>query len=313
MSMSTARRQLQPSTASPCPADSMKYSASTRLPMRRPCMSVKATTTVSISPFLTAAPSCSLVSMSAPRAGARHKAFEQLPGPRKISGQLFGVALHGNDQAVVRLEPFDRAVVSGRGLPQPRGHGPHCLVVKAVDPDLTSFSRMPQLGGWIDRGRVGEVLPAKRADLVAIEVLQQGSTHRHVDHLLATADTKYRDLLVPGQPEKPDLGLVQLGVDGPDFRVGLLTVKSWIDIPPSRQQQPVELIDRTGAGRKVDGLCAGRLHRPAIRQVVISLPPRAGRYSDLRTRGVMRVPIRRRRVRLRSWQALPASPGPWVP
>src|SRR2546421_7474716 len=39
----------------------MKYSASTRLPMRRPCMSVNATTTVSMSPALTATPSCSVL------------------------------------------------------------------------------------------------------------------------------------------------------------------------------------------------------------------------------------------------------------
>src|ERR1700681_2544241 len=113
----------------------MKYSASTRLPIKRPCMSVKATTTVSISPFLTAAPSCSFVSTSTPCAGACHEALEKPRGPGKISGQLFGVALDGDDQAVVRLEPFDRAVVTRCGLPQPRRHRSNRLVVKAVDLD----------------------------------------------------------------------------------------------------------------------------------------------------------------------------------
>src|SRR5476649_2904114 len=111
----------------------MKYSASTRLPMSRPCMSVKATTTVSMSPFLTAAPSCSLVSTSTSRAGARHEALEQLRSPWQISGQLLGVALDGDDQAVVRLETFDRAVVSCGRLPQARRHRSDRLVVKAVD------------------------------------------------------------------------------------------------------------------------------------------------------------------------------------
>src|SRR5487761_111149 len=121
MSMSTARRQLQPSTASPCPADSMKYSASTRLPMRRPCMSVKATTTVSISPFLTAAPSCSLVSNSSTpgvtvaAASASHKALEQPRRPRKLTRQLLRVALDGDDQAVFRLDALDSSVISGGG------------------------------------------------------------------------------------------------------------------------------------------------------------------------------------------------------
>src|SRR5258708_1511303 len=99
----------------------MKYSLSTRLPMSRPCMSVKATMTVSMSPFLTAAVSSSLVSKPSPCglsiavAGPRDETLEQMTRPGHVRSELFGVALHGDDQAIVRLHPFDRAVLAGGG------------------------------------------------------------------------------------------------------------------------------------------------------------------------------------------------------
>src|SRR5882762_7994770 len=121
----------------------MKYSPSTRLPMSRPCMSVNATTTVSISPFLTAAPNCSLVSNSSllvvAVAGPGDESFEEFGCPRQVASELLWVALDGDDQAVVRLQTFDGAIISGRRLPQPRRQLCYCLVVKAVDLDLATF------------------------------------------------------------------------------------------------------------------------------------------------------------------------------
>src|SRR5260370_3834376 len=92
----------------------MKYSASTRLPIRRPCIAGKATTTVSTSPRSTSEASASCVrgalrvrgSVSVPSllcACARDKALEKLARPRQIRGELFGVALDRDYQAVVGL------------------------------------------------------------------------------------------------------------------------------------------------------------------------------------------------------------------
>src|SRR5260370_37686640 len=103
----------------------MKYSPSTRLPMSRPCMSVKATMTVSISPFLTEEVSSSLVSKPSPcrllvtAARPRDEALEQMARPGHVRSELFGMALHGDDETVVRLHAFYRAVLAGGGLLAP--------------------------------------------------------------------------------------------------------------------------------------------------------------------------------------------------
>src|SRR4029077_4654754 len=120
----------------------MKYSPSTRLPMSLPCMSVKATMTVSISPFLTSAASCSWVSKPSPRglfvaaAGSGDEALEEVARPGQVGGELFGVALDGDDQTIVRLHPLDRAVLAGGGLLEPVRQVLDGLMVQAVDADL---------------------------------------------------------------------------------------------------------------------------------------------------------------------------------
>ena len=58
-----------------------------------------------------------------------------------------------------------------------------------------AVGRVAELGRRVDRDRVGEMLAAEGANLVAFEVLDQGSAHRHVDHLLAAAEAEHRDLL----------------------------------------------------------------------------------------------------------------------
>jgi hypothetical protein len=113
--------------------------------------------------------------------------------------------------------------------------------MKAVDPDRLPFGRATKLRGWIDLDGVGKMLPTVGANLVALEVLDQGAAHRHVDDLLASAETKHRNFPLPSLVEKPDLRLIQLRVDVADFGVGLLAVAGRIDIPPTRKQQPVEV------------------------------------------------------------------------
>src|SRR5260370_29502439 len=103
----------------------MKYSPSTRLPMSLPCMSVKATMTVSISPFLTSAASCSWVSKPSPcglfivAAGSRDEALEQMARPGQVGAQLLWVTLHSNDKAVVGLDAFHCPFLARAGFLQP--------------------------------------------------------------------------------------------------------------------------------------------------------------------------------------------------
>src|SRR6266852_5224975 len=147
----------------------MKYSPSTRLPISRPCISVKATMTVSISPFLTSAASCSLVSKASPcglfiaAAGPRDESLEQMARPGQVGGELFRVTLHRNDEAVVGLDAFDGAVVARGGLLQPFSQVLDSLVVQAVDPALVLAGRPPQLRRRIYLDRVREVAAPKGA------------------------------------------------------------------------------------------------------------------------------------------------------
>src|SRR6266849_3417360 len=138
----------------------MKYSASTRLPIRRPCMSVKATTTVSTSPRSAWCASSSWlrialrvrgsVSISSPPgfpmavAGSGHEAFEQRARPRQVGRELFGVTLDRDNQAVVRLHRFHGAIFAARGLLKTRCQLLDRLMVKAVDPDLVLARRAPE-------------------------------------------------------------------------------------------------------------------------------------------------------------------------
>src|SRR4029077_5140213 len=140
----------------------MKYSPSTRLPMSLPCMSVKATMTVSISPFLTSAASCSLVSKPSPRglfiaaAGSGDEALEKVARPGQVGGELFGVALDGDDQAVVRLHPLHRAVLGRSCLLEPVGQALDRLMVQAVDADLVLARSPAQLRVRVDIDGVGQ-------------------------------------------------------------------------------------------------------------------------------------------------------------
>src|SRR5260370_13628728 len=151
--------------------------------MSRPCMSVKATMTVSMSPFLTAAVSSSLVSKPSPcgflvaGASPRDKALEERPRARQVGGELLRMTLHSNDKPVVRLDAFDCAVLAGCGLLEPVSQVLDRLVVQAVDPDLVLAGRLPQLRRRIYLDRVREVAAPERAHLVTLQILNQRAAH----------------------------------------------------------------------------------------------------------------------------------------
>src|SRR6185312_10943345 len=126
----------------------MKWSPSTRLPISRPCMSVKATTTVSIAPVSISCASSSLVSGALavlgfgsvstslpPLSRPGDEALEKLRRPRQVDSELLRVALDGDDEPVVRFQPLDRPVLAAGALVEPRRDGLDRLVVEAVDLD----------------------------------------------------------------------------------------------------------------------------------------------------------------------------------
>src|SRR5579859_550001 len=267
----------------------MKYSASTRLPIRRPCMSVKATTTVSTSPRSTseASASCvsgalrvrgsvSMASILGPSAG--DKPFEQLACPWQVGGELFRVALDGDDQAIIRLDALDRSVLAGRRLVQAGSQLLDRLVVEAVDPDLVLARGLAQLGCRLDLDRVGQVVAAVGPNVVVLEVLHERAAHGDVDDLLATADAQHGQLPLPSLLEHEQLGVVQFAVDGTDLLVLVLSVQGRIDVPAPGQQQAVDLFGQARcARRQLYRLRARGLDRPPVGHIVVRPLPRAHR------------------------------------
>src|SRR5216683_2258658 len=210
--------------------------------MSRPCMSVKATITVSMSPFLTEAVSSSLVSKPSPwgflvaAPSPRNKALEERPRPGQVGGELLRMTLHSNDKPVVRLDAFDCAVLAGCGLLEPVSQVLDRLVVQAVDPDLVLTGRPSQLRRRIYLDRVREVTSPERAHLVALQMLNQRASHGDVDHLLPTANPEYWDVTFPGLAKHGQLGLVELGVGLAEIFVPPLSIKGRVHVPASWEE-----------------------------------------------------------------------------
>jgi hypothetical protein len=195
--------------------------------------------TVSTSPSETWWARCSFVStwLAACRfaaAGPGHEAVEEPARPRQVGRQLLGVTLHRNDKPVVGLHAFDGVVLALRRLVQPRRQALDRLVVEAVDADLVLAGRVAELRRGVDLNGVSQVLAAVTAHVVVVEVLHQRTAQGYVDHLLAAADAEDRQLPLARLLEEPQLGLVQLAVDGSDLVVLRLAVEGRVDVPPTR-------------------------------------------------------------------------------
>src|SRR6266566_8102842 len=151
------------------------------------------------------------------------------------------MALDRDDETVGGLHGFDRAVVAASRLNKAWGKRSNRLVMEAVDSDLVLAGSAAQLGAGIDLDGVRQVAAAVPPDLVAFEVLQEGSTHRDVDHLLTPADAQDRHIPLASLLKEPELRVIELPVDRPDLRVGLLSVESGVDVPAARQQEAIHL------------------------------------------------------------------------
>src|SRR5882762_7229871 len=90
-----------------------------------------------------------------------HESLEELARPGKVGGQLFRVALHGDDETVRRLDALDGAVVASSRLPQSRRQLADRLVMQAVDTKLLQTGRASELRLWIDLDRVSEMVAAE--------------------------------------------------------------------------------------------------------------------------------------------------------
>src|SRR5450759_2280064 len=281
-------------------------------------MSVKATTTVSISLPATFSARDSFVStaLALPAAAARpgDEALEEVARPGQVGGELLRVTLHGDDETVVGLDTLDCPVLAAGGLLQAVRQPLDRLVVEAVDADLVLARRLAKLRRRVDLDGVGQVAAAERANFVTLQVLNQRAAHRDIDHLLPAADAEHRNLPFAGLAEQRQLGRVELRVGISKLLVPPLSIKGWVDVPPSRQQEPVKVRERSRSRHQVDGFSARRRHRAAVGHVVLETAPGLDRDPDLRAFVVGRhVTIQRRRVRIRSWQALPVFLEPWVP
>src|SRR5260370_2533117 len=149
------------------------------------------------------------------------------------------MALDRDDQPVVRFNTLHSSVLAAGGLLQAGAKPLDRLVMEAVDPDLVLAGRSAKLGCRVDVDGVSEVTATERADLVALQVLHQRSTHRDVDDLLATADPEHGDLSFPGLAEHRQLRLVYLGFGVSKLLFPPLSIKGRIDIPPACQPTPV--------------------------------------------------------------------------
>src|SRR5437588_4272230 len=251
-------------------------------------------------------------------ASANDEPLEKVARPGQVGGQLFRVALDRHDQAVVRLGALDRSVLTGRRLVQARSQLPDSLVVEAVDPDLVLARGPAQLRRRLDLDRVSQVVAAMVADVMCFEVLHQRAAHGDIDDLLPAADAQHRQLALPSLLEHEQLGLVQLGVDGADLLVLLLSIQQRIDVPAAGKKQAVDLLRTAGgAWQQLHRLRAGGLHGPAVGRVVLRPLARARRDRYPRSVVAQAIPVsscrRRPPARARSWRALPWCPGPWVP
>src|SRR5258708_12837058 len=115
------------------------------------------------------------------------------------------MALDRDDQPVVRFNTLHSSVLAAGGLLQAGAKPLDRLVMEAVDPDLVLAGRSAKLGCRVDVDGVSEVTATERADLVALQVLHQRSTHGDVDDLLPAADPQPPDPPFPALPEPPHL------------------------------------------------------------------------------------------------------------
>src|SRR5450631_551951 len=224
-----------------------------RLPMRRPCMSVKAVTTVSISPLSTATARSSRVITAAPsprllgwgRGGSRrlpapfHEPCEECPRPRLVGDQLLRMRLHRHDHPVRRLDCLDDAIGARGGGPQAWCQNVNCLVVDAVD-HQDRWGNPPELRVRVDGDAMGKT-PARMAlPVVALDVLEQRAPQGDVDELLAPADAEHRDPGFDGAADESRLRLVQRGVDLGHPADGSAAVLLRTDIPAAGNDQAVD-------------------------------------------------------------------------
>src|SRR5260370_12137166 len=92
------------------------------------------------------------------------ESLEQLPRPRQVGGELFGMALDRDDQPVVRFNTLHSSVLAAGGLLQAGAKPLDRLVMEAVDPDLVLAGRSAKLGCRVDVDGGSEATAPHRAD-----------------------------------------------------------------------------------------------------------------------------------------------------
>ena len=125
--------------------------------------------------------------------------------------------------------------------------------------------------------------------VVAVDVLIQGTSERHVDQLLAAADAEHGQPSAHRRAHQGDLGLVECWIHLRRRLQGHLTVGGRVDIPTSGQQETVDaahhrccLVGLQSIRSRFDddGLATRSLHRAKIRPVVRLAAQRTAGDSD---------------------------------
>ena len=128
--------------------------------------------------------------------------------------------------------------------------------------------------------------------VVTVDVLEERPSERDIDHLLTATDAEDRDTRVDCSADERDLRAIEGQIDIGGLLLSHLTVQRRIDVPATRNQEAVDLMDdrRRAIGFEAlrsrverDRLSAGGFDRAEVGGVVVGSAERAPRDADLRS------------------------------
>lgn len=199
------------------------------------------------------------------RARSSYRVGEMLPaGPEKgieeplslgvVAGQVLWMPLHADGVRVPRhLDCLDDAIRSLCGNHETWGQILDGLVVPAVDLQGISAQDLRQLVTLYHRNRMSKMVGwgagctrvLECAGHLGLDILIQAASKRDVQYLDTAADREERLAVFYGPASERKFHTVSLSVDGPALLMDRFAIVNWIDIPASRQQEPVQSgIDR---------------------------------------------------------------------
>jgi len=120
---------------------------------------------------------------------------------------------------------------------------------------------------------VGEFMTWMTVVVVTLYVLQQRPAERDIDDLLAATDPENGNTLIHSGAHQRYLGQIQGVIDVRSIVTARLAVDGWIDVPSTRDEQPIDAAERSyrlvrqlpmRLGTQGDRLAAGGFHRASV-------------------------------------------------